>query len=189
MSDAFMSSDVPLRSISNLMSNMSDFEYMRLAIEQAYSGKATPGGGEVGAVLVKDGQVAVQGFNEAGLRHDPTAHAEMVVIRRLCADLKSEKLEGYTLYCTLQPCGMCTMACLWAGISRIVFGAGRNDVHAVYFESRHNDTVDFIKDAFRNDLQIDGEILAGECAKLYAKPDDPVSLGGDPAHEPTKPPH
>ncbi len=170
------------------MKKDSDFDYMRLAIEQAYRGKSTPGGGEVGAVLVKDGRVAGKGFNEAGLLFDPTAHAEMVVIRRLCAELKSEKLEGYTLYCTLQPCGMCTMACLWAGISRIVFGAGRNDVNAEYFESRHNDTVDFIRDAFRNDLQINGQILAVECAKLYAQPGDPVCLDSDPAHKATEPP-
>ena len=44
------------------------------------------------------------------------------------------------------------MACLWAGISKIVYGAGRDDVHQVYFESRHNNTFDFIRDAFRNDL-------------------------------------
>jgi tRNA(adenine34) deaminase len=106
----------------------------------------------------------------------------MVVIRRLCAELKVQELQGYTLYCTLQPCGMCTMACLWAGISRIVFGAGRDDVSAVYFESRHNGTFDFIKDAFRDDLQIDGEVLASECARLYAKPGDPVAANADPAH-------
>jgi tRNA(adenine34) deaminase len=165
-----------------------DYGYMRLAIEQARIGMSTPGGGEVGAVLVKEGHVAFKGFNEAGLLHDPTAHAEMVVIRRLSAKLKSETLEGYTLYCTLQPCGMCTMACLWAGISRIVFGAGRNDVSAEYFESRHNDTVDFIRDAFRSDLQIEGEILAAECSSLYAKQEEPSSLESDPAHGTTKPP-
>jgi hypothetical protein len=50
--------------------------------------------------------------------------------------------------------------CLWAGISRIVYGAGRNEVHHIYFESRHNNTVDFIRDAFRNDLEIAGGVLA-----------------------------
>jgi tRNA(adenine34) deaminase len=54
----------------------------------------------------------------------------------------STSLEGATLYCTLQPCGMCTMACLWAGISRVVYGARRREVHAVYFESRHSDSID-----------------------------------------------
>jgi tRNA(Arg) A34 adenosine deaminase TadA len=62
------------------------------------------------------------------MHHDPTAHAEIVAIRRLCAKLNTTNLKGYTIYCTLQPCGMCTMACLWAGISRIVYGAGRDDV-------------------------------------------------------------
>ena len=93
---------------------------MRLAIEQARKGQQASGGAEVGAVLVKDGATLCAGFNESEMRHDPTAHAEMVVIRRLCAELKTNSLEGCTLYCTLQPCGMCTMACLWAGISRIV---------------------------------------------------------------------
>ena len=170
------------------MADTNDFDHMRLAIEQAYKGKSTPGCGEVGAVLVKDGRVVAMGFNESSLLHDPTAHAEMVVIRRLCAELKAEKLEGYTLYCTLQPCGMCTMACLWAGISRVVFGAGRNDVNAVYFESRHNDTVDFIQDAFRSDLKVDGGILAAECARLYARPEDLVPMDSDAAHGATKPP-
>jgi tRNA(adenine34) deaminase len=169
------------------MTKTDDIQFMRLAIDQGYKGNTRPGGGEVGAVLVKDGVVAYHGFNEADHLHDPTAHAEMIAIRRLCAELKSTTLHGYTLYCTLQPCGMCTMACLWAGISRIVFGAGRDDVHAVYFESRHNDTVDFIRDAFRNDLEITGGVLVSECAKLYSKPEDSVSMSDDPAHGDTEP--
>jgi tRNA(adenine34) deaminase len=73
------------------------------------------------------------------------------------------------------------MACLWAGISRIVYGAGRGDVHHIYFESRHNNTVDFIRDAFRDDLEIEGGVLRDECAALYARPDEPISES-DPAH-------
>ncbi len=164
-----------------------DTAFIRLAIEQAELGIRTPGGAEVGAVLVKDGKVVCRGFNESAMHHDPTAHAEMVTIRRLCAELGVESLEGYTLYCTLQPCGMCTMASLWAGVSRIVYGAGREDVHAVYFESRHNDTVDFIRDAFRADLEIEGGVLAEECARFYAKPKEPVPEEQDPAHGETVP--
>jgi tRNA(adenine34) deaminase len=122
------------------------------------------------------------------MQHDPTAHAEMVVIRRLCGQLETTTLAGYTLYCTLQPCGMCTRACLWAGISRIMYGAGRNDVHAIYFESRHSNAVDFIRDAFRNDLQVEGEVLAEECARLYAKRQDNVLMHKDPAHTRTQRP-
>lgn len=164
------------------MSTELDEQFIRQAINQAHEGEHTPGGAQVGAVLVKDGMVACAAFNEGDLRHDPTAHAEMVAIRRLCAELQVMSLEGYTLYCTLQPCGMCTMACLWAGVSRVVYGAGRDDVHAVYFESRHLDSADFIRDAFRDDLRIEGGILAGDCAALYARKGDPIAIEQDPAH-------
>jgi tRNA(adenine34) deaminase len=165
-----------------------DLHFMRFAIEQARKGQQTPGGAEVGAVLVRDGVLLSAGFNESEMRHDPTAHAEMVIIRRLCAEWQTVSLEGFTLYCTLQPCGMCTMACLWAGISRIVYGAGREDVHAVYFESRHNNSFDFIRDAFRDDLKIEGGVLTEECAAFYASPQQPVAEEDDPAHGPTEPP-
>jgi len=167
------------------MASDQDIEFMRVAIEEAVRGRETPGGAEVGAVLVRNGQVICKGFNEGEMRHDPTAHSEMVVIRKACEQLKTTNLEGTTLYCTLQPCGMCTMASLWAGISRIEIGARRSDVHAVYFESRHNDATDFIRDAFRNDLEIEGGVLAGDCSRLYAKPHEPVEP--DPAHKRTAP--
>ena len=170
------------------MATEQDLRFMRLAIEQARKGQQASGGAEVGAVLVKDGATLCAGFNESEMRHDPTAHAEMVVIRRLCAELATNSLEGFTLYCTLQPCGMCTMACLWAGISRIVYGAGRDEVHAVYFESRHNNTFDFIRDAFRHDLEIEGGVFAEECAAFYASPQEPVAEEADPAHGHTAPP-
>jgi tRNA(adenine34) deaminase len=165
-----------------------DFGFMELAIRTAREGQRTPGGECVGAVVVRDGQAVSVGFNEGEMRHDPTAHAEMVAIRRLCEELRSMSLKGYTIYCTLQPCGMCTMACLWAGISRIVYGAGRNDVNHIYFESRHNNTVDFIQDAFRDDLEIEGGVLAAKCSELYAKPTDHVSEKESPAHDPTQTP-
>ncbi len=76
------------------------------------------------------------------------------------------------MYCTLQCCGMCTMACIWAKISRIVFGATRGDVHSMYFEARHLGTADFIADAFRNDLEMVGGVLREDCARLYYKRND-----------------
>ena len=168
------------------MPEAEDIQFMRLAIRQAKIGRDLKGGGEVGAVLVKNSVVRCRGYNEAKRNNDPTAHAEMVVIRRLCFKNESMSLEGHTLYCTLQPCGMCTMAALWAGVSRIVYGAGRGDVHAVYFESRHSNTFDFIQDAFRSDLAITGGVLSQECATLYAAKDADVPLDSDLAHGQTK---
>ena len=57
---------------------------------------------------------------------------------------------------TLKPCGICTMACLWAGISRIAYGAGRSDIHHIYFQFCRNNTVDFIQNAFREILRFEG---------------------------------
>jgi tRNA(adenine34) deaminase len=154
---------------------------MRLAIEQAQRGFDTPGGAEVGCVLVKGGQLVCAGFNEAELSHDPTAHSEMVTIRRLAAQWQTLSLAGCTLYCTLQPCGMCTVASVWSGISRIVYGAGRNEVHPIYFAERHANAEDLIRDAFRNDIEIIGGVLAEECARFYLGPDDPAPPNLDPA--------
>ena len=159
-----------------------DRRWIALAIEQAKIGLRTPGGAEVGAVLAIDGQVVAAAYNEGELQRDPTAHAEMVALRRACARLQTTTVKGSVLYCTLQPCGMCTMACLWSGVSRIVYGAGREDVNAVYFETRHANTIDFICDAFRNDLRVDGGVW-GECASLYRKKDEPIPFGNDPAHD------
>jgi tRNA(adenine34) deaminase len=170
------------------MPSEQDLRFMELAISTAREGQGTPGGECVGAVLACNGRAASVGFNEGEMRHDPTAHAEMVVIRRLCENLKSTSLKGYTMYCTLQPCGMCTMACLWAGISRIVYGAGRNEVHHIYFESRHNNTVDFIRGAFRDDLEIEGGVLVAKCSDLYAKPKDRAPVKNSPAHDATRTP-
>lgn len=69
---------------------------------------------------------------------------------------------------------MCTMASIWAKIGRIVYGAGRNDVHAMYFEDRHLNTVDFVRDAFRNHLSLQGGLMVKECAALYVPPDAAV---------------
>jgi tRNA(adenine34) deaminase len=97
-----------------------------------------------------------------------------VTIRRACEALGVSDLRGATLYSTLQPCGMCSMASIWAKIDRIVYGAERRDVHDMYFEDRHFDTTDFIRDAFKDDIQLHGGLLAQECAALYVGPHEAV---------------
>jgi tRNA(adenine34) deaminase len=121
-------------------------------------------------VIVLDGRVIGQGYNEVDLRHDPTAHAEIVSMRRAGQKLKCHEMRGTILYTTLQPCGMCAMASIWAKIGRIICGAGRDDVHEMYFEGRHLDAVDLVHDAFRSDLSLESGLLAKECATLYVPP-------------------
>jgi tRNA(adenine34) deaminase len=148
-----------------------DTTWMRRAIALARDGESREGTNPIGCVIVRDGEVIGEGCNEVGLRHDPTAHAEIVSMRRAGEALRREELRGAVLYTTLQPCGMCTMASIWAKIGRIVYGAGRDDVHPMYFEDRHLDTVDFIRDAFRGDLSLEGGLMVRECAALYVPPD------------------
>ncbi len=76
------------------------------------------------------------------------------------------------MYSTLQPCGMCTMAAIWAGVSRIVYGAERDQVHEMYFENRNLDIMDFVRDAFKDDLTLTGGVLGDRCAEFYYGPED-----------------
>jgi tRNA(adenine34) deaminase len=149
-----------------------DIGYMRRALEIARSAGGMTGASPIGCVIVREGEIVGEGHNEVGIRHDPSAHAEMVSIRRACESLSRDDLRGATLYSTLQPCGMCSMASIWASIGKIVFGAGRDSVHRMYFEDRHMNTIDFIRDAYRDDMSMLGGVLEGECAKLYYGPDD-----------------
>jgi tRNA(adenine34) deaminase len=148
-----------------------DKTWMRRAIALAHDGARRDGTNPIGCVIVCGNEVIGEGYNEVGLRHDATAHAEIVSMRRAGEALQCEELRGAVLYTTLQPCGMCTMASIWAKIGRIVLGAGRDDVHPMYFEDRHLDAVDFIHDAFREDLSLEGGLMVRECAALYVRPD------------------
>ena len=77
----------------------------------------------VGAVLVRDGKVICEAHNNIVSRHDPTAHAEMLVIKEGSKYLNNERLTGCTLVVTLEPCSMCAGAAVLARIERLVYGA------------------------------------------------------------------
>jgi tRNA(adenine34) deaminase len=151
-----------------------DESFMRRAISLAEMGARQPGRFPIGCVIVIDGEIVGEGSNEVGCQHDPTAHAEIVAIRRATKSLEVTELRGATLYTTLQPCGMCTMASIWAKIGRIVYGAGRHQVHNMYFEGRSLDINDFVNDAFREDMSVSPGVLGTRCVGLYFKPDDNV---------------
>ncbi len=147
---------------------------MRRALAMAEKGDRTPGANGIGCVIVRDGRVLAEAHNEVSIRHDPTAHAEIVAIRRACESLGADDIRGATLYSTLQPCGMCAMASIWSKLARIVYGAEDTDVHPMYFEGRHTDTMRLVRDAFRGDISYSGGVLARECAALYVGPDEHV---------------
>lgn len=101
---------------------MSDEAFMQLALEQAQRAWDM-GEVPVGAVVVKDGQVIAQGFNQPIDKHDPTAHAEIVALRAAAEVLGNYRLPGCELYVTLEPCVMCSGAMMHARLARVVYGA------------------------------------------------------------------
>jgi tRNA(adenine34) deaminase len=100
----------------------SDIEFMRQALAQAQLAGAA-GEVPVGAVLVQGGRVIASGFNRPIGRCDPTAHAEIEVLRAGAAALGSYRLTDTVLYVTLEPCLMCAAAVVHARVRRVVFGA------------------------------------------------------------------
>ena len=99
-----------------------DEEWMREALEEA---RAAGRRGEVpvGAVLVRGGEAVARGGNRTIEECDPTAHAEIVALRAAARVAKNHRLEGVTLYVTVEPCAMCAGAIVQARVDRVVYGA------------------------------------------------------------------
>ncbi len=99
-----------------------DHYWMGKALEQA--GKAESiGEVPIGAIIVKDGAIIARGHNLRESKQDPSAHAEMIAIRKAAKKLGSWRLTGATLYVTLEPCTMCMGAIILSRIERVVFGS------------------------------------------------------------------
>ena len=103
-----------------------DRAIMEIAINLALT-NSHDGGHAVAAVIVKEGQVIATGVTTINQNLDPTGHAELNAIRNASRVLKSKSLQGCYLYTTYEPCPMCAAAAVWARMSGIVYGAGRED--------------------------------------------------------------
>jgi tRNA(adenine34) deaminase len=158
----------------NTVVKIDDERFMREAFRVATEKGSDPCFSPIGCVIVRQGKVLAARRNKVAEHHDAVAHAEIEAIRAAGASFENGELREATLYTTLQPCGMCTMASIWSKVGRIVFGAGREDVHKMYFEARHVDTLAFVAKAYRDDLTIEGGVLREECASLYYRPWDKV---------------
>jgi tRNA(adenine34) deaminase len=108
-----------------------DIHFMRLALDQARAAAAT-GEVPIGAILEQDGKVLARAGNRTIRDTDPTAHAEIVVLRDAARQLQNYRLTGATLYVTLEPCIMCAGAMIQARISRLVYAADEPKGGAVH---------------------------------------------------------
>ncbi|MCM2347527.1 MAG: tRNA adenosine(34) deaminase TadA [Acidovorax soli] len=136
--------------------------WMRQALAQAQAA-ALAGEVPVGAVVVKDGQVIATGRNAPVQGHDPTAHAEIVALRAAAQLLGNYRLDGCTLYVTLEPCAMCSGAMLHARVSRVVFGATDPKTGAAGSVLNL-----FGHAAINHQTQVQGGVLAHECGALLS---------------------
>lgn len=140
---------------------MTPEDFMRLALEEAKQGDSP-----YGAVIVKDNEVVAKGYNTVKRDCDPSAHAEMNVIRSLTAKLKNPSLEGYTIYATGEPCPMCATVCIWAGISEIIIGASIKDLISVNQSQIDLSCEEAIAKSFRN-IRVTKGVLREECVQLF----------------------
>jgi tRNA(adenine34) deaminase len=140
-----------------------DERHMDLALELAREAELA-GEVPVGAVVVLDGRVIGRGRNSPITLHDPTAHAEVLALRQASQTIGNYRLEGATLYATLEPCVMCAGALVAARISRLVFGARDLRFGGVRSKFRLADA-----EVLNHRLEIVEGLRGPECAELMQR--------------------
>jgi len=114
------------------MVNQADF--ISVAVREAMNGIQKGHGGPFGSVIVKDGKIISKAHNEVVKRNDPTAHAEVLAIRKAGTKTGSFHLEGCSIYSTCEPCPMCLSAILWARIDQCYYVCSRQDAENIGFD-------------------------------------------------------
>ena len=108
-------------------------KFMTRAIELSIE-SVNSGGGPFGSIIVKNDKVIAEGSNKVTLNNDPTAHGEIVAIRKACKSLNNFNLSGCELYSSCEPCPMCLSANYWAHIDKVYYANTRNDAQKIDFD-------------------------------------------------------
>ncbi|NIP39239.1 MAG: nucleoside deaminase [Candidatus Dadabacteria bacterium] len=138
-----------------------DQYFMSLALQEAKKAKSV-GEVPVGCIIAdSDGKIASKGHNLCEKQNDPTAHAEIVAIRKLSKKTQSWRLEGKSIYCTLQPCLMCMGAIVNSRIERLVYGTDDPRLLEINYIYELEDIYPPVKK-----LQITKNILKEDCALM-----------------------
>ena len=157
--------------------------FMRLAIDEAEKA-ADVGEIPVGSVVVREDEIVASAFNHRELWQDPAAHAELLAMRRAANELGTWRLEGCTVYVTLEPCAMCAGALINARVETVVFGA--RDPKAGAVRSLHELLDD---DRFNHRVDVVESELAEDCGQLLTDFFRAVREGeAEPKPEPSSPP-
>jgi tRNA(adenine34) deaminase len=140
-----------------------DEKFMRRALELAMQGEAL-GEVPVGAVIVRDGEIIGEGFNQPITSNDPSAHAEIIAIRAAAQQIKNYRLINTTLYVTLEPCTMCVGALVHARIERLVFGTTEPKAGAVQSKSALLDS-----EFFNHRIEYSGGVCLESCQQQLSQ--------------------
>lgn len=116
------------------MSEKSREYYLNRAVELSIKGSTEGKGYPFGSVVVRNGEIVGEGYNQVYDSQDPTAHAEVVAIRDACKNLNTFELPDCELYTSCEPCPMCLGAIYWAKISRVYYANSRHDAAAIGFD-------------------------------------------------------
>jgi tRNA(adenine34) deaminase len=146
---------------------MNHEKFMQAALTEAKKGDLP-----YGAVIVKDNEIIMRGYNTAQTDNDLSAHGEINVLRAFTKKYgySLDALSGYTLYTTCEPCPMCAAACVWAGVSQIVFGASSQQVKELGQEQIDLTCKTVTEKGFQK-IEVIGGILAEECLELFKRLD------------------
>jgi tRNA(adenine34) deaminase len=142
---------------------MTDEQWMRYALNRALQA-GERGEVPVGAAVVIDGELVAEGSNEPIGTNDPTAHAEIVAIRRSAAAVGNYRLSGATMYVTIEPCQMCVGAMIHARIARLVYGAPEPKAGAIESAMRAHE-----HPALNHRLEVQGRVLEPECREVIQR--------------------
>lgn len=142
-------------------------KFMEIAKTQADEGMKANEGGPFGAVIVKNGQIIATGHNEVLKTNDPTAHAEIVAIRKATAKLGRFDLSDCEIYSSCEPCPMCFAAIHWAKIKKLYYGCTRFDAAGIGFDDKF--IYDVIAGKSNVNQVISEEIDRDECIKIFTE--------------------
>lgn len=145
-------------------------KYMKIAKKNAENGIKNKDGGPFGAVILdKDGNIIANGNNKVLKTNDPTAHAEVVAIRKACKKLNTYDLSDCTLYTSCEPCPMCLSAIIWANIKDVYYGCTKEDAGNIGF--RDDVIYDYLKGKNRDLIHLNC-LDREECIKIFKKYQD-----------------
>jgi tRNA(adenine34) deaminase len=142
---------------------LTDNDYMKIALEEAQNAldkDEVP----VGAIVVREEKILARAYNSPITSSDPSAHAEMLALRKAAASIGNYRLTGASLYVTLEPCVMCAGAILQARIARVIFGARdpKTGAAASLYE--------ILSDArFNHQVEVTEGILKEECGEILSR--------------------